>query len=528
MARKRIYLGGELADYRQSIQVLTDPSVSAHGLHFINASPTVEKNPLSGDPRVFCRKRPGVISLYAETAFARKFGKILFWVGLSDRYTGTNYWVYSTISGSNAIVKYSNSDGAPATMGSIATSSINGSWFSMLSETDVSGTKTILAATANGGYAYYGENTPSSLTAISDAQYPANDGQTTCGKFVPLDGYVFIMTQTGRVYNSDINSVTAWTSGNFITAGDYPDIGRGLARYGTTIAAFGTKSIEFFRNSGNPTGSPLQRIQEYAVSGIGAIHAQSILQFDDNVYWLAEDSNLRISLYKFVNFKPVKLSTLPVERKFPSSSTGGWSVGIETTIFPMNVWGHKHICIPLDTTTTTPPFMMLMYNLELGIWWEWTTSTSSTAAIIDGSGGRFITLKASDNTSGAISRLTDLAYLSSTEAQDDRGTQFTMRVVTSDHDFGNQKRKFLDRAFVVGDSALSSDATGDPSDPTITLRTNNDDYTTASWSAARTMTLNQYLTRLGPFRRMAFDIENTDTNHVRLEWLELEYREGTH
>lgn len=546
MRKERISLTGGLNDYRQDIQATANPTSpgtgqpffdGAHGLHYINLSPSIERNQITGASKSVVRKRPGIATVSSDSTIDRLKGRIIYWSGKSGASGAvTRYWIYSSYDTSNRYIKYLDQDGNTTTIGTVPNADIGGSVFGFLSETDISGTKTILASTTSGLHAYYGTAAPA-LTKITDADYPANAGETTTGKFVPLDGYVFIMTKTGKIYNSDLNSVSAWTASNFITANDYPDIGVGLVRYGNTIAAFGQNSIEFFRNAGNPSGSPLQRIQEYSVNGIGAnilniaagtSGSHSLLEFEDTVYWISVDSNGKNAVYKLVNFKPVKISTFPVERMYPGHSSGAIS-NIFGTMFPMNVWGHPHLCIPLDSGSK-PGCAMLMYNLDLNVWWEWVT-VSTANVLYDGANGMFYSA-IPDGTGGKIVRLRDVPYFgvsgsaASAESQTDIGVAFTTRIVTSGLDFGSNHRKFMSKLTVLGDSMLGTDASGDPANPTITVKFNDSDYATSAWSSGTNATLNSPMHRLGSFRRRAFSIEESSNDHLRLEALEVEFSEG--
>ena len=73
-----------------------------------------------------------------------------------------------------------------------------------------------------------------------------------------MDGYAFVLDNTLKaIYNSDLNSLANWTAANYIVKQIQQDEGRGLAKFGKLILAFGWETMEAFANAGNPTGSPL-------------------------------------------------------------------------------------------------------------------------------------------------------------------------------------------------------------------------------------------------------------------------------
>jgi hypothetical protein len=97
-----------------------------------------------------------------------------------------------------------------------------------------------------------------SAAAYTEITAAVFTGLTKCTNFVGLDGYLFIGTTNNRIYNSDLNVSTSWTSTSFLTAADVPGAIVWLAKIRNFLIAFKEKSIEFFENVGNPTpGSPL-------------------------------------------------------------------------------------------------------------------------------------------------------------------------------------------------------------------------------------------------------------------------------
>jgi hypothetical protein len=155
----------------------------------------------------------------------------------------------------------------------------------------------------------YTINTSSTLTEITDGDYP---NTTAIGAFVSMDGYIFVMTTTGFIHNSDLGAPTAWTSTNKIAVTLNPDKGIGLGYHKNQIVAFSTDSIEFFYNAANATGSPLARTDQAAIQGIGCLTAKSIIPMADTLYWIS-GSGANLGVYKFDGFKPVKVSTEAID-----------------------------------------------------------------------------------------------------------------------------------------------------------------------------------------------------------------------
>src|SRR3990167_6714599 len=79
---------------------------------------------------------------------------------------------------------------------------------------------------------------------------------------VPMDGYLFYTTSDGKVANSNLDSITAYTAIDFLSAQMYPDPTVAIIRTKNILGVFGTNSLELFKNVGNANGSPLQSVPE--------------------------------------------------------------------------------------------------------------------------------------------------------------------------------------------------------------------------------------------------------------------------
>jgi len=99
----------------------------------------------------------------------------------------------------------------------------------------------------------------------------------------------------------------------------------------------------------------------------------------------------------------------------------------------------------------------------------------------------------------------------------DDGTTFPVQLTTQRVDGGNNRNKFWGQTVVIGDKH-----TGTPS-----LSWSDDDY--ASFSTARTVDMNTErpcLYRNGASRRRIFRYDQTDSNAMRLEAVEIDFEQG--
>jgi hypothetical protein len=150
--------------------------------------------------------------------------------------------------------------------------------------TDVNGTNTLVVQLQNSAspsatpaQKVYYSTAIATFTEISDADFTALSHR---GKMVFMDGYAFIMDSRNRIYQSNINSLSAWTSTDYLTKSTTLDSPQGLAKIKNIILGFGTDTVELFQNEGNATGSVLSRVAKSehriglaAVAGGGATMA---------------------------------------------------------------------------------------------------------------------------------------------------------------------------------------------------------------------------------------------------------------
>ncbi len=141
-------------------------------------------------------------------------------------------------------------------------------------------TKSLVLVDGFEGYVY---TSNAAGTKITDADFPSPHLPFP----VYLDGYLFLAKpDTGDIYNSDLNSATAWTAGSFISSELYPDDMQAITKVNNYLLAIGTQGCEYFYDNANPTGSPLKRI-DGANLPFGTFFPWSIASNKDTVTFLA-------------------------------------------------------------------------------------------------------------------------------------------------------------------------------------------------------------------------------------------------
>jgi Phage stabilisation protein len=469
------------------IMVVGNSVTASQDQRFINAVPDTVTNQLTGNTKFYVYKRPGL-----ETHTTPQAGSpgtaVHIWIG-----QGSGNKVISAFGATNSTLY----DGI-ASLGSTT-----GQVFD-ITETLIGTTPNLVFATNAGRGYFYPES--GALTEITDVDYPYNvAGQTPTGTFVHLNGFSFILTEEGRIYNSDLNSISSWSATGYIATNLYPDRGIGLARFKNMIVAFGQESAELFRLTGGDTGSPLQAVQEGSIH-IGAAQYTAITSMEDQVAWVASSATGSTSVY-LMKTPGVAERISTDEIDFQLNARGSSDLFVTNT----KLFGKTFVFVTFGGTT-------YVYSIEDNIWHQWSSANAilwhqwaantATSAVLYS--------VSRNSASGKVYKFNPVSPVYS-----DDGTDFEMRIQTSKVDMDSNKRKFLHKLSVIGDEAGSS--------TNLSVTWSDDDYNT--FSTARTIDLatsHQHLPVGGSFRRRAFKLSNTSSVPLRLEALELDYTEGIH
>ena len=178
--------------------------------------------------------------------------------------------------------------------------------------------------------------------------------------------------------------------------------------------------------------------------------------------------------------------------------------------FGFRTMGHLFYLVNLPTLQRT-----LVYDTEEKLWHEWSTNSSGTHT-------DFTYSYMPDNHTGSAYLLHntngDVVKLDTTVTQDISTNIFT-EIVTNRYDMDTYKRKFMTNIRIVGDRYSTSNS--------VDVRWTDDDYNT--WSNMKTISLSDdfpNFSRLGSFRRRAFNIQHLLPEFLRLECIEVSFYEG--
>ena len=380
--------------------------------------------------------------------------------------------------------------------------------------------------------------TKTPIAKILDTDFITTGTQQSA--FVEMNGYLFyVVDGVGKLYNSDLNSVTAYTSTNFISPNMSPDPPIAVARHQDKIIVFGGGSREVFADNANVSGSPLQRIPQY-FSNIGAIDQRSVSQMEDDIYFVSSSHTGDIGVYQLRNLQATRVSTPQVDRILGTTSAVNGAIYTNT----FRLGGYSYLSLYLseatdgpgsnlllesgdallletgdnllleDTAASSASFVrVLFYNIELQIWSEW---NCAMCTFIDGlaSGASNQVFATSRSETGG--KIYTINPVSQGNLYQDDGSNYTMEIRTSKIDLGTSKRKRIKSIRLICDA----DPTG-----SATLEWSDDDY--ATWSTARTFDLTSKepkLSACGSHKGYrAYRLKHTGNAAFRAEALEIEY-----
>ena len=315
-----------------------------------------------------------------------------------------------------------------------------------------------------------------------------------------LDGYVFVMTQLGRIYNSNLEDPTTWGALNYITAAFDPDGGVAIAKHLNYIVAFGANTTQFFYDAAaqvGGVGSPLLPNQS-ANSNIGCANGHTIAPFDNTIVWVGQSKTQGRSVYLLDGLSPVKISTRYIDRIIDNDLM----TDVRATAFKAN--GHTFYILTLKNSGVT-----LVYDLEEKVWYQWNSLASGYFDVVFFASYNNIPYMIDDD-NGTLYNVSDNIFT-------DNGNAYICSGVTAITDSGSTKRKFYRRLEVIGDKTNGL----------LTVSHSGNDY--GSFSTGRLIDLSvprPQLSILGSDRRRAWAWSFSANSPLRLDSFEVTYDIG--
>ncbi len=316
---------------------------------------------------------------------------------------------------------------------------------------------------------------------------------------VYLDGYIFLVTPSGKIFNSKLDDMTQWPTDNYITAEMYPDKAVWLERQLNQIVAFGTQSVEYFYDAANPTGSPLRKT-EHVVIQTGTQWPRSVSQSNGVLGFVGVGTSGGNIVGLIEGFRLTQISTAPIERHLDKSSI--YSVNGAF----LHVSGH-FLFVITTLATVAEDNVQLVYDIKEKMWYRWTSALFLRELTV-----------VKDETYFQIDASSKI-YYTSNDAYTDAGNSIQCHVRTSKWDGGNVNRKFFHRTHLVCDTSPNHESNVD-------VAWTDDDYVTFSKQYTVDINKRPVIYRCGNSRRRAWNVYYQGNGPFRLESLEVDYDEG--
>lgn len=177
-------------------------------------------------------------------------------------------------------------------------------------------------ASAKHGNVWYVADGTTAPSSVSDADMPGNNGVSLTRGGASLDGYFFVGDITGKVYNSALNDITTWSATNFLTNETEPDIGVYIGKHHNHVVSIGTRSIKFFYNAGNSSGTPLSPRNDVSYR-IGCYFPNTIVELGDEIIFVGTNHAGESKVYRLLNFQLAEISSPKINERIRDSGAGG-------------------------------------------------------------------------------------------------------------------------------------------------------------------------------------------------------------
>lgn len=340
------------------------------------------------------------------------------------------------------------------------------------------------------------------IAKIIDSDFPTD----AVGPFACLGGYNHIMTTSGKIYASGLNTILTWGAGDFLPTNFYPDNGRGgVWVINSRIAAISSSSFEWFYNAGNPSGSPLSPSPELNFE-VGALNATAICRLDDQFFWLSSFQSGDAAIYTLAGGPKrisseqlnVLISSVPVTQPFP------------LTLTAVKLYGKRYLIFA----------GLFALDMETDIWSYWSASGVNNSLICRATGVFGVgTYTTSSATVYYIDTIRNDIYSLGIGTIGSASAFATMKVRTSRLDLGTGNRKFVQ--YYELDSDIQSSGTA-------TLEVSDDDY--ATWTTVGTFDMTKLAPRIyrgGSFKGgRAHRITHSASTPFRASTLTIKYAVG--
>lgn len=342
------------------------------------------------------------------------------------------------------------------------------------------------------------------MAKITDAQFPTN----AIPGLVEIDGYLFVVASDGKIYNSDLNAPASW-AGDYISTTRESDRGCTITKHLNYLVFIGDRSIEFFYNAGNASGSPLARV-DGAYLRIGCVSPHSVTTIDNGTAFVARalDGNFYVAVLS--GMQALRVSSDYVDYVLSTLTLAQIK---QIYAYSMMVNGTEFYIMQIPGSTP----LTLALNLSVKTWTVWCNSDATARFPILAYANVQWEANQYGVGMGAGTYGGQNIYKIMNKCQDEMSSGVTsdlsVVIITDSVDFGTIQNKFVDYVGMTFDFPTTSD-THD-----FTLYTSNDMGKTFTTRETKTVTGSNELEghmawfKLGRFKNVTlkfkFDLNST-------------------
>ena len=350
-----------------------------------------------------------------------------------------------------------------------------------------------------------GTLTKTPVAKIIDADFPAS----TSGPMMQMDGTIYIAESANsgtptKIYGSDLNSVSSWTSTNFISMTNNAGRIYGVQKIKNRIVGLAATGLEFLYNAGNAVGSPLSRVSGGAFT-LGVPTSSAFTTSQDTLYVVGGGPGYGIGVFAVQEGNIRKISDSVVDSLISDTAT--------QQLYSYSAYGGPVLVL----TTDTAAHAMMFSN---GFW---TNAGFDNNYLICGAG------RASPSPNGFVAFAVhnvgtsdDSIFTISSDASvfQDNGVTYDFIIRTSLINHGTDRRKFVKSIRLLADTQASG---------TATLAASDDDY--ANFVTLGTFDMTSMDKRIQPGGSYkggrSYRITHSANTAFRAWGLEIEYEVGT-
>ena len=413
---------------------------------------------------VYCTKRPG-ISTFSTPGIQTSTGRGIYsWLGSTHAVIGNTLWT--------------------GTVSTAMQTSSGRAWFA---ETHVdTGNRQLIVCDGIDNYDVTSSNVVTRINTGTSTNYPVS----SVGSILTMDGFLFMGQSNGRLWNTAINTVSSWGGTSFLTADTHGGDLEAIYMQKDQVVALTKNRIEFFFNNGNPTGSPLLRIDQNTIY-VGLASKESLAWFGETGCFVGENAEGGRSLWKIGSLKMGDVPS-PVLNRFLNAE--GLSIS-SCTAWMAPVAGQLIYCINLALANRS-----FIYGLDTGLPCEWTSQA----------GGRFNCVSAAYR--DGVTYLQDVSsgqiHSVSTNFYQDNASSFTVTLQASRSNYGTHRFKTEAGVSIIGDNTVGN----------LAVAVSDNDTSNFIYSKNIDMSLQpKRTTRLGGFYDRAHQFSYTGTSSFRVQ-----------